>query len=130
MDDNTRDFLMWKNGRGRYAEGMQYHGAKTPQEGGVFSSLYSGAVNASRPQAAAYRPHNDTEPVKAEPIPQAEAMTPYAPPRMERIPGESKNAPDDTEAVQGFPEMEPETDPEPVTAEMIFIDQRPAGRRY
>ena len=132
MDDNTRDFLMWKNGRGRYAAGKQHHGAKTPQEGGVFSSLYSAAVNASRPQAAAYRPHNDTEPVKAEPIPQAEAMMPYCPPRMQAIPGESKNAPDDpqAESLEDFPEMEPETEPEPVTAGMVFIDQRPAGRRY
>ena len=125
MTDSEKDALFFRHKKGRYGPGGKWENATRPMEGGT-----AVAVNASRPQAAAYRPHNDTEPVKAEPIPQAEAMTPYAPPRMQAIPGESKNAPDDTEAVQGFPEMEPETDPEPVTAEMIFIDQRPAGRRY
>ncbi len=129
MDDNTRDFLMWKNGRGRYAAGKQHHGAKTPQEGGIFSSQYSGAVNASRPQAAAIEQSREL-------MPEPEALEadtmPYAPPRMQAIPGESKNAPDDpqAESLEDFPEMEPETEPEPVTAGMVFIDQRPAGRRY
>jgi len=81
MTDADRDFLMWKNGRGRYAAGKQHHGAKTPQEGGIFSSLYSGAqTSASCPQGR-------------EPITEPEVM-PYAPPRMERIAGESKDAPD------------------------------------
>lgn len=126
MTDAERDALFFKHHKGRYAPGGCWEGATRPMEGGT-----TVAVNASRPQAAAYRPHNDTEPVKAEPIPQAEAMMPYCPPRMEPIPGESKNAPDDPQAEswENFPEMET-TEPEPAPAVMIYVDQRPAGRRY
>ena len=125
MTDAERDALFFRHKKGRYGPGGKWENATRPMEGGT-----AVAVNASRPQASAFRSHNDTEPVKAEPIPQAEAMMPYCPPRMQAIPGESKkNAPDDTEAVQGFPEMET-TEAEPVTAAMIFIDQRPAGHRY
>ena len=123
MTDAERDALFFRHKKGRYGPGGKWENATRPMEGGT-----AAAVNASRTQAAAYRPHNDTEPVKAEPIPQAEAMTPYSPPRMEPIPGE--NAPDDPQAEswEGFPEMDAEA--EPVTAAMIFIDQRPAGHRY
>lgn len=121
MDDNTRDFLMWKNGRGRYAAGKQHHGAKTPQEGGIFSSQYSGAVNASRPQAAAIEQSREL-------MPEPEALEadtmPYAPPRMERIPGESENAPDEAQAVQDFPEMKPEAEAEPARAYFYKMDER------
>lgn len=125
MDDNTRDFLMWKNARGRYAVGQKHHGAKAPKEGGALAPEYRASTGtASRPQASAFRSHNGAEPVEAEPIPQAEAVTPYCPPRMERIPGESKNAPDELEQVQGFPEMEPETEAEPARAYFYKMDER------
>ena len=121
MTDAERDALFFRHKKGRYGPGGKWENATRPMEGGT-----AAAVNASRPQAAAYRPHNDTEPVKAEPIPQAEAMMPYCPPRMQAIPGKNAQA----ESWEGFPEMEPETEPEPVIAGMIYVDQRPAGRRY
>jgi len=126
MTDAERDALFFKHHKGRYAPGGCWENATRPMEGGTVT----------RQQASASRPHNgavieNREPVKAEPITEPEVM-PYCPPRMERIPGESKNAPDEAQAEswENFPEMEDLPQGEPVTAEMIFIDQRPAGRRY
>jgi len=127
MTDAERDALFFRHKKGRYGPGGKWENATRPMEGGT-----AVAVNASRPQAAAYRPHNgavieQSRELMPEPIPQAEAMMPYCPPRMQAIPGESKNA--QAESWEGFPEMET-TEAEPVTAAMIFIDQRPAGHRY
>ena len=123
MTDAERDALFFRHKKGRYGPGGKWENATRPMEGGT-----AVAVNASRPQAAVIEQSRELMP---EPIPQAEAMTPYAPPRMERIPGESKNAPDDPQAEswENFPEMET-TEPEPAPAVMIYVDQRPAGRRY
>ena len=86
MTDNTRDYLMWKNARGRYAPGQRHHGAKAPKEGGILSPEYR-ATNAGNKNARAmYRNHS------AEP--EALDTMPYAPPQMERIAGESKDAPE------------------------------------
>lgn len=123
MTDAEKDALFFRHKKGRYAPGGCWEGAMRPMGTGA---------NTTTPQTSASRPHNgavieNREPVKAEPIPEPEAMTPYSPPRMERIPGE--NAPDELEQVQDFPVMDAEAEPEPAPAGMIFIDQRPAGRR-
>jgi hypothetical protein len=82
MNDAERDFLMWKNKRGRYAPGGKLADATRPLEGGTAAAGYvpkAGKVT-SRPQAA-YRSHNGAP----EPIEALDTM-PYAPPRMQADP--------------------------------------------
>lgn len=51
MTDNTRDYLMWKNARGRYSEGGRHYGAKAPKEGGVLAPEYRASTGGKNAQA-------------------------------------------------------------------------------
>lgn len=125
MTDTEKDALFFRHKKGRYGPGGKWENATRPMEGGTAAAGYipKATGTASRPQASAFCSHNGAEPVKAEPITEPEADTmPYAPPRMERIPAET--APDELEQVQGFPEMEPETEAEPARAYFYKMDER------
>ena len=117
MTDAERDALFFSHKKGRYGPGGKWENATRPMEGGT-----AAAVNASRPQAAVIEQSR-----KLMPEPEAlEADTmPYCPPRMERIPGESKNAPDEAQAEswENFPEMET-TEAEPARAYFYKMDER------
>lgn len=115
MTDNTRDYLMWKNARGRYAVGQKHHGAKAPKEGGVLAPEYRAAAGtASRPQAAAYRSHNGAVIEQSrELMPEPEALEadtmPYAPPRMAPDPFDKSIVKKADDAILETPVMELET---------------------
>lgn len=94
MTEQDRDYLMWKNGKGRYSEGGKYHGAKAPQEGGVLSPEYRATNAGNKTAQAMYRNHSGAVVSNAEPEGLETDTIPYAPPRMERIVGESKDAPE------------------------------------
>ena len=92
MTEQDRDYLLWKHARGRYSEGGRHYGAKAPREGGILSPEYrASAVNKNA--QAMYRADGAVV-SSAEPEPEGMDTVPYAPPRMERIAGESKDAPD------------------------------------
>ncbi len=60
-----RDFLMWKNGKGRYSEGGRHYRAKAPREGGILSPEYRASAGNKNAQAM-YRNHS-MEPEGMEP---------------------------------------------------------------
>lgn len=120
MTDTERDALFFKHHKGRYAPGGCWEGAMRPMGTGA---------NTTMPQTSASRPRNGAAIEQSrELIPEPEALEadtmPYAPPRMQAIPGESENAPDEAQAVQDFPEMKPEAEAEPARAYFYKMDER------
>lgn len=67
MNDNTRDFLMWKNSKGRYSEGGRHHGTKAPQEGGILSPEYR-ASTGDKSVRAMYRNYSGAVVSSVEPL--------------------------------------------------------------
>ena len=80
MNDAERDFLMWKNQKGRYAPGGKYHGATRPMEGGTAAAGYvpQAARVANRPQAM-YRADGAPEALETDAIQ-------FSPPQMQADP--------------------------------------------
>ena len=66
MNEQDRDYLMWKNARGRYAPGQKHHGAKAPQEGGILSPEYRASAG-NKNARAMYRNHSGAVVSSAEP---------------------------------------------------------------
>lgn len=81
MNDAERDFLMWKNKKGRYAPGGKWADATHPMEGGTAAAGYvpQAARVVSRPQAM-YRNHSGApEALETDAIQ-------FSPPRMQADP--------------------------------------------
>ena len=124
MTYNTRDYLMWKNGKGRYSEGGKHFGSVVPKEGGALSPEYR-ATNAGYKNAQAmFRNHSGVVVGQSREPLEADAM-PYAPPRMERIAGESKDAPEPSTVMDFEPMAEaPENVFTPISC---YVEGEPAG---
>ena len=123
MTEQDRDYLLWKNGKGRYSEGGKHYGAKAPQEGGVLAPEYMASA-ASRPQAAAYRIEQSRE------MPEAlgtDAIQ-FSPPRMQADPFDGS-----AKAKAGALEVEQEPMIQSAEAEdaytpiACFVEGEPAG---
>jgi hypothetical protein len=125
MTEQDRDYLMWKNGKGRYSEGGKHYGAKAPQEGGVLAPEYMASA-ASRPQAM-YRSHNGAVVSSAEPIESLDTP-PYAPPRMISDPfDKSAKAKAGALEVEQEPIIQDAEAQDAFTPIACFIEGEPAG---
>jgi len=91
MNDAERDFLMWKNQKGRYAPAGKWADATRPMEGGTAAAGYvpkAGKVT-SRPQAM-YRSHNGAVVSSVEPEALGTDAIQFSPPQMQADPFDKK----------------------------------------